>query len=189
MAEVDGRTGSGAGLPVRILAGLGGGLLLLVTGLVTVGGAVIATAAVFLSFWLAHRRGRPFGRGRAWLFASAAASIFLLLLVGLGFALMSGEERTAILSPSAATDDAPQPPAWLERFLPDPDEQEAVTGLSRPVAIYAGIMGGIFAVLVFGALVGTLGWLAALLLVIAARGAWPRTPRAAASPDADLLIS
>ena len=163
-----------AGVVARTAAGLAGVVALLIAALFTVGTAFAAPIGVALAAWMMRRRGRALSLARSWMAAAAASTAAVALGFGLLFAsLPSGTFTSAIAEAQKA--EQPPPPAWLERIAPGSTRPNPATERivkSAPFTLYAGMMGGVLAVVLIGSIAGSAGWGATLLLGYAGKGRW-----------------
>ena len=143
------------------------------------GGRRVGVAA-----WIARRREKALSLAASWVGAFAATGAVSLLTLGLvGLMAMrapaglKSQMKHAMDSASAAP--PPPPPAWIERIAPELSASanaraNAVHGSSAGQAfgVWAIVVGGLIATGMLAILVGTAGWLPALLLGYAIAGRW-----------------
>ena len=160
----------------RIVAGIGGLLVLGLFALYTFGVVLAAVAGVGVAAWIARRREKALSLAASWVGAFAATGAVSLLTLGLvGLMAMrapaglKSQMKHAMDSASAAP--PPPPPAWIERIAPGASARanaraNAVHGSSAGQAfgVWAIVVGGLIATGMLAILVGTAGWLPALLL-------------------------
>lgn len=171
---------SAVSLPV---SGLARAAALLLALFVLAGGMLVSFGTVLvapLGMWIAarvqRRRGRVLRRGGSWLAAASATTLGLALLAAVAaWTAPTGtwsHTRAAMDSASVAGSAAP-PPAWLQRIVP------AVRAPVRPHRYSPALAMGLviwsmgLGIVMFGALLGTVGWLAGLLFGFAGTGRWP----------------
>jgi len=136
---------------------------------------------------IARRRHRPLTRGTSWVGAVLTASVAMALYTGIVFVRTPPAAREkfqhTVDSISAVQRNAP-PPAWIERLAPGTAKAKSSTltnkmAGSRAFTIWMSLVGDAVLSIWFGAIVGTLGWAAGLLLAYAFTGRWLPTARAA----------
>ena len=165
---------------LALVAGLGA-LGLLTVG--TLGFVLLALLGMGVAWAVAHRRGRPLTRGAGWWGASLAVALGCAAIMAFGMASMSpGTIAQMQQSSDSAVAASPPPelPEWLQRLDPTagakaaqrPDSTMERFFRSPAFLIWTGAMSTLLASAVLGALVGTLGWGAGLLLVFGATGRW-----------------
>jgi hypothetical protein len=164
----------------RLLAAVTGTLALAFFALFTLGGALVAALGMLLAGIIARRRNRPFTRGAGWVGAVLAASVAMAAYTAFAFVRTPPATRARIRhtmdSVSAAQRNAP-PPAWIERLAPGTAKAKssALTNQmagSRAFTVWMALLGDAVLSIWFGAIVGTLGWAAGLLLAYACNGRW-----------------
>jgi hypothetical protein len=169
-----------APIGIRLLAGGGGILALLIGGLFTLGTALAAPVAVGLTWWILRRRGRALTRLGSLATAVCGATVMIALAFLLLLANLPEGSLTGALAAAESAEPPPQP-EWLERLAPysaQPDPIVDGVVWSRPAMIYFGLVGFGLGCLVLGSIAGSLGWAATFLLGFAVRGRWPLHPPA-----------
>jgi hypothetical protein len=169
----------------RIAAGIGGVVVAIGAAVASAGGALIAMAAIAITWAIARRRGRPFTRGVSWLVGVGSVGAVLLIGAGVLATRLPPGTFSAVRRSmdSAAVAPPPPPPEWLRRITPPtpPQNPQLQQSLMRSAAFtaWAGTMTAVFTAGILAAYAGTLGWVASLLLLFAATGRWiPRASRA-----------
>jgi hypothetical protein len=154
-------------IALRLVSGVAAIVVLVLSATFTLGTSLAAPFGVFAGRHLAERRGRRFTTFATWLSAAVASSIAILL----GFALLlslvpeSAWQEIQEAVTKAQTQDTHSGPAWMR---PDPVTEQIVT--SRAFTTVFGVLGLALGCALFGAIAGTPGWLATLLLAYAIRG-------------------
>ncbi len=155
---------------LRVLAGIGGVTILALGALVSLGAALVGALGVWFASLIAKRRRLPLSRLMSWVGAIAATAIALLIAGGVVFAKLPegaiDEFRATIDSVQAAQ----ASPSGATREQADSARQQnpgAQTGM-----VIGGLIGGYIVLMMLSALYGSIGWVGALLLVFAFRGAW-----------------
>ncbi|HVT38826.1 MAG TPA: hypothetical protein VHE78_07270 [Gemmatimonadaceae bacterium] len=171
----------------RFLATLAGTLALGFLALFTLGGALAAPLGMVLAGVIARRRHRPLTRGAGWIGAVLAASVGMAVYTGVAFVRTPPAVRArfqhTVDSISAVQRNAP-PPAWIERLAPGAAKAKSsmltsqMAG-SRAFTVWMSVLGEAVLAVWFGTIVGTLGWIAGLLLAYAHSGRWLPTARGA----------
>ena len=159
----------------RILSGLGGALLLVVGGIISLGTALAAPIAMLLVRARARRKGRAFSRLTSWVAAAAGSSVATAIAMGIIFAGKPAGTfaRMEARDDSVRAEHLAHPPAWLSRLAPaagtpfDPGTTSIMR--SRWTHRYFQLLGASAICAAFGSLSGTLGWVATLLLGYAMR--------------------
>lgn len=161
---------------LRLVSGLGGVLILAGGAMLTLGTALAAPCGVFVARRLARRKGHQLSPIASWVGASAASSIALTIIMGIGAMLLPPGTLGQIESESAAARAEPsaRPPEWVTRVFPqatqrpDPVTERVIN--SRAFTLYFGLLGLAIAFLFLGTIAGTVGWIGFQLLVFALRG-------------------
>ena len=163
---------------VAFVAALG---ILIVGGVFSIGAVLLAPAVMAVSGHVWRRRGRVLSAGGRWIAATSSA-ILLLLLAGLGAAMVPArtwqQVKQATDSAQVASAHAP-PPAWVERMYPGMSRRAAQApppSASMMTTMMA--FGAAFALIFFSAFFGTIGWGGGMLLGLAINGRWPGAPSA-----------
>lgn len=168
---------------VRVAVGIAGVGVLVVAALFTVGGALAAPVGMLAAGLLARRKGNILTRRRSWVGAVVAVSVTIVAASSLVFVVLpSGtfahirQTMDSASAASAASRTAP-PPAWADRMSGGRAraQSNALAGsprLSHAIQFWSAAVGISVAVLVLGGAVGTVGWLAGLLLAFAVLGRW-----------------
>ena len=166
------------GVPLRVLSGIGGVLVLLTSALFTLGTSLAAPLGMLAGRSLARRRGRRFTRASSWFAAAVASSVAVLLGFALVFASIPEGTFREIQKEAASAQarDTVQLPEWMARVFPqaarpDPVTQELVN--SPAFTLVFGILGFVIGCAFLGTIAGSAGWLGATLLSYAIRGRRP----------------
>lgn len=171
----------GAGL--RILSGLGGVVVLIVSAVFTLGSALVAPVGMVGARILARRQGRPTTRVASWLGACIASGTVVLVGSLVVYFSMPPDTLTRIeaAADSARTDARAHPPAWLEpmRRIAPPNPAAERLAESRPLTDAFMIIGAVLAIEIFGTFAGSAGWLGTSLILYAFRR--PQSSREAAA--------
>jgi hypothetical protein len=190
-----------SGALVRLAAAVGGLVVLVCAGLVTVGAVVIVLIAMAVVGGVQRKNGRALTRTGHWVTACSTIALLILLFVGTVFAVMPhgtmGNAKHAMDSTNAVAAKQ-QPPAWMRRLYPQYSQAATSSKPSQAMVWISMIIGGGFTVSIFSALLGTLSWGAGMLLGLAVVGRWPGVrgesledlvtdlPRLSHSPDGAL---
>jgi hypothetical protein len=152
---------------LRVLSGFVAVVLLFLSASVTLGMSLAAPFGVYVGRRLAIRGGRPFTGFGSWLSAAAASAIGILIALLIAFSLIPEKDWQEIQHAvaQAQAQDTAGMPKWVR---PDPLTAKVVT--SRAFTITFGVLGGVIACAMLGAVAGTPGWLATLFLSYAIRG-------------------
>jgi hypothetical protein len=161
---------------LRLVSGLGGVLILAGGAMLTVGTALAAPGGIFVAGGLARRKRQQLSPIASWVGASAASSIALVIMLGIGAMLLPPGTLGQIESATAAAraEPPPRPPEWIARVFPqttqrpDPVTERVIN--SRAFTLYFGLLGVAMACLILGTIAGTVGWIGVQLLVFAFRG-------------------
>jgi hypothetical protein len=111
----------------------------------------------------------------------SAATVAILFVAG-AFASMlptGSWHRISQAADSASVEAAKQPPpAWINRVAPGAADRSAMARYNTPASLrtFLTIWGLAMAVGMVGGAIGTIGWLASMLLVFYASGHWLRRP-------------
>jgi len=160
----------GPSIAARIFSGLAGIAVLGVTAVPTLGTSLAAPLGILVARRLARRRERQLTRGGSWLAAMIASSAAIVCAFGIAASRAPAGSLERIKEAAAARQSAPTPqlPAWFTRAFPqaaqqpDPVTERIVN--SRAFALYFGLLGAGTAIAIFGAIVGSMGWVGTLLL-------------------------
>jgi hypothetical protein len=159
---------------MRVLSGVGGAVIMLLSAIVSAGAALVAPIGMAVMRRRAQRRGRPLTRFASWLGAVIASSIAATLLMGALLSFMpadSLQEMQRATAEARARDTVPVA-AWMSKTFPQTAASDSV---AKRVA---GTRGFLVVTLVigvggFGLFLGTLGgsggWLGSTLLAFAFR--------------------
>jgi hypothetical protein len=154
---------------LRVLSGIAGVVVLLVSGLFTLGSALAAPLGMFVALRRARRKGRPLTRAASWL--SAVFASIILLFVGLVvlFSFMPGsawQEMQKGATEARVHPDTANLPAWM-KSMPRSAQSDSMTNklATNPGFFLMTFAIGIAFTCVFlGAIGGTAGWIGAVLL-------------------------
>ena len=173
-----------APIAVRMLAAVAGLLWLVAVGVPLLGVPVVAALGLGGAALLLRRRGRVLTRGYAWVVATTVATLTIAAVFGIAILSLPPAQRAQIFSGSSAQarKDVSPAPEWLERIAPQggASGNPAADRLaqSKPFQVYFSLLGGGIALLIMGALAGSLTWVAATLFSYAIAGRWlPRGER------------
>jgi hypothetical protein len=161
----------------RVAALFGGLAILIGITIVSVGVAVCAPIGVWIAARFQRSRGRRFDAWGSWLSAVGAVTIALALIAAVvGTQLPPGTlDRVRHTADSAAAQ-APRrpPPAWLDRIVPGGSARymASTPAAAPPPAGVMMLFGLIIMIGVFGSIIGSIGWVASMLLVFSASGRW-----------------
>jgi hypothetical protein len=152
---------------LRILSGALAIILLLLFGITTLGASLIAPFGIFLGRRIALRKGRPFTGLSSWLWAVGASMVVVIGVFMIVISLIPSEQWQEIQREIAKAQANPPPnPSWM----PKPDSLTTQLVHSPTFAMVTGGLGAIIGLALFGAIAGTLGWMATVLLGYAVRG-------------------
>jgi len=170
------------GVIARIIAFVAALCVLIVGGVLSIGAVLLAPAVMAISGHVWRRRGRVLSAGGRWVAATCSAAIVLLLLAGLGAAMVPagtwGQVNQARDSAQVASAHRP-PPAWVERIYPGMSRRAAQAPPPSPSVMTTMMaFGAAFALIFFSAFFGTIGWGGGMLLGLAINGRWPGAPSA-----------
>jgi len=164
---------------LRVLSGVGGVAILLTSALLTLGASLAAPIGVFVAHRRARRKARPLTRMASWISAMIASTTLLVLglFVVAVFIPPSAwrEMQKGIVEAQAAQDTVPAP-EWVKKAFPRTAQSDS---LSKHLAdspgffLVAFAVGVIFTCVFFGAVGGTVGWVASDLLRYAFWGGLP----------------
>jgi hypothetical protein len=163
----------------RALAGIAGAVALVVCAPFTFGSVLAAPLGVLAARGLARRKQRPLSRGAAWLGATGAA--FIGVLIAFGVLTYTSPPGTlaavrAAMDSAQAKQEPAELPDWLKRVTPPPSQaQEAVTDQfvrSRSFLVIFGILTAVMTCSILAALGGSIGWVASMLFSYAFTGRW-----------------
>lgn len=171
-----------AGKGVRALALAGGLAALALVTVGTLGFALLALLGMAVAWAVARGRGRPLTRGASWWGASLGVALGFAATMAFALAKTPPGTMTQIQQRNdslRAASPPPEPPAWLRRIDPmagkmaqDRDSTAERLARSPILLVWAGAMSTVLASSILGALVGSLGWGAALLFLFGATGRW-----------------
>ncbi len=159
--------GSRPSLALRVLSGIGGVAILLISALLTFGTCLAAPVGIIAARRRARRRDRPFTRGASWLGAVVASSIAVALALLVVLALIPQATLRQMQRTVAEARDTARAPEWITRVLPhaahpDPTAQQLVK--SPVFVVVSGVFGLGFASAFLGSIAGSAGWLGSVLL-------------------------
>ena len=162
----------------RLAAGLGGAVAAVAFGVATVGLAIIGAVATIIAWAVVRRRRSEITRGKSWLIAMGTVGVILLAGAGI---LTARAPSTFFSDVSKAMDSTsktppPPPPEWLRRVTPPAAQMQsrATDKLvrSRAFTMWTAVMAIVFGIGLIAALTGSLGWVAAALVLYSATGRW-----------------
>jgi hypothetical protein len=160
----------GSNVVLRIVSGFGGVVILLISALVTFGASLAAPVGVFVALRRARRRERPFTRLVSWL-SAVLASIIMLVLGLLVLAAVLPESAWQEMQKGApeaqVARDTVRSPAWMTKLFPRTAQADSVANKlanSSGAFVVGMVLGVVFVCVVFGAIGGSAGWLASVLL-------------------------
>jgi hypothetical protein len=153
----------------RVLAGVGGAIVLALALLMSVGSAALALLVLGVAVWIQHARGQRLGVFPAlWV---AIISMTLVALVGAGLLVAKNgglAKQTAAMAESEKRP-PPPPPAWIRDLpggnIPPPPMPAAMNG---PLFVFSLFLMS----QMFGALLGSLTWAGVWLIRYAVRGSF-----------------
>jgi hypothetical protein len=149
----------------RIVAGVAGGVALLLAASFTLGGALVAAIGIAVTAAIARRRGRRLSGASSWIAAVAAVAVVLIGALGFTAARVPagtlGQIRHAMDSSQA---NPPPAPAWLDRVAPgataraNARRSPASGNLEGAFGIWAIVVGTVFLIaMVAGFVVRSVG--------------------------------
>lgn len=162
---------------LRILAGLGGVTILVLGAMISLGGALVGALGVWFASLVAKRRRRPLSRLMAWVGAIATTAVALLIAGGVAFAKLPEGTIDEFKATIDSVQAAQAPPSGMTREQIDSARtilQE--NPAARSGMVIGGLIGGYIVLMMLSAFYGSIGWVGALLLVFAFRGAWLGRP-------------
>jgi len=146
---------------------------------ISFGASIVAMVAIWIAWVVARRRGRPLTRGVSWIVGVAAVGAALLSLFAVFLATqVPRRDLTNFKQAMDSAAAAPQKPLpeWLRKVTPPNAQQQSplMESVVRSSAftIWTMVMGVTFFAGLLGAYAGTLGWMASMLFVYGATGAW-----------------
>jgi hypothetical protein len=171
----------------QVVAGVCGTILLIVAGVITLGGAVIAVIGIVVAALIARKRSRTLSKPLSWLAAGLSVQLVLLAISGYGMLKAPGGMMTTIQhAMDSSRANPPPPPAWLDRIAPRASARARAARTSPSPAFNspsfaatALVVTSIFGAGILGAIIGTVGWLVAFPLAYAVTGRWLGEGRAA----------
>ena len=163
-----GLAGSAPKLVLRLFSGIAGAALLVGSAPLTLGAALFAPFGMFVGRRVTERRGRPFTGLASWVSAALGSGLAIVVALVLAFAFMPDSTWKEIHE-STVTAQSQQSsgggPNWMR---PDPATEKIITSPAFTIGVL--IIASVFAGIFLGAIAGTPGWLAMLLLSYAIRG-------------------
>jgi predicted PurR-regulated permease PerM len=170
----------GAAAGGRVLAAIGGVLLLCILSLGTFGAVVLAPIGMWLTSVLLRRLHRELTLLTSWLGAVATLCLAMLIVGGVFVAKLPPDvmSKAHVAMDSGWKMQAKQPrPAWADRLTTPAQraQQEAMQAQMSSLPALTGtfaVIGGAIGVELIAVIVGSLGWAAALLLYYARKGKW-----------------
>ena len=166
-----------SGVPVRLMAGVGGLAVLALTALISVGTVVIVLIGMAVIAGVQRKRRRAVTRSGHWVTACATMAVVLIAASGALFSYMPKGAMDAAkqsMDSSSAVAAKRPPPAWVQRLYPQYAQQTAANAKPSTAMVWLSmILGGGMFVSFFALLYGTLSWGAAMLLGLAVAGRWP----------------
>jgi len=162
--------GQGSNVVLRIVSGFGGVVILLISALITFGASLAAPVGVFIALRRARRRGRPLTRIASWL-SAVFASIIMLGLGSLVLVVLLPEKAWQEMQKGAAeaqvAQDTVRSPSWMTKAFPRTAQSDSVANkLAHSSGFFVATLAVtlLFMCVLFGAIGGSAGWLAAVLL-------------------------
>lgn len=162
--------GQGSNVVLRIVSGFGGVVILLSSALVTFGASFAAPVGVFVALRRARRRERPLTRLVSWLSAVFASTIMLvlgLLVLAAFLPATAWQEMQQGAAEAQVARDTARSPAWMTKVFPLAAQSDSVANKlanSSAAFVVGMVLGVVFVCVVFGAIGGSAGWLASVLL-------------------------
>ena len=161
----------------RIIALVGGLLLLGIGMVVSFGLVLVGPVALGVAALVQRRRRRPLTWIAGATAAGGAVAVAVLLAAGAVGAAVPRDTWRAVQhaadSASMASAQTP-PPAWVTRLVPGAGALPAQTSAGAPrISTSMLVIGGATAVMIFATMYGALGWGAGMLLGFALVGRWP----------------
>ena len=158
----------------RVLAGIGGAIILLFFALFTLGAALAAPVGILVARRLARRRDRLFTRGASWFGAVMASIIAAALVLVAVFSLMPTSPLQELQNPAVqAQADTSATAAWLRRTFPQTARSDSAAQEMMKAPGFLAVTLAIsllFASIFLGAIGGSAGWLGSVLLAYAFGG-------------------
>lgn len=153
---------------LRVLSGIAGVIVLLASGLFTLGSALAAPLGMFVALRRARRKGRPLTRGASWFSAIIASmlTLFVGLLVLFAFVpAKAWEEMQKGATEAQVARDTANAPAWTKSMRSAQSDSLANKLATNPGFFMVTFAIGIgFTCIFLGAIGGTTGWVGAVLL-------------------------
>ena len=168
MTEIE--QSQGSNVVLRIVSGFGGVVILLISALVTFGASLAAPIGVFVALRRARRRERPLTRMVSWLSAVFASIIMLalgLLALAAFLPATAWQEMKKGATEAQVAQDTVRSPAWMTKVFPRTAQSDSVANKlanSSGALVVGMVLGVVFMCVVFGAIGGSMGWVATVLL-------------------------
>jgi hypothetical protein len=160
----------------RIAAGLLGAAALVITAIFTGGGTVAAFLGVVVAAIIARKRRRGLTRRASWLGAVIGSGVAMAVVAAVIFGRLPRGSYAQIQRSADSASANSKPPAWLGRIAPNAGapalKPDPKSGFGKAFQLWATITGGVVALAIFAAIVGSVGWLVTLPLAFAWRGQW-----------------
>lgn len=176
---------------VRLLFGAMGLVALGVGTIITLGAALAGLLSIAVVGAVQARRKRHLTRGAAW-FASVGGTMGVLIIV-LSASLLADQPATNEMATAERAEARARVqesmPEWMRAMNPNADRRTAAADSmatrlleNKAVVIWAGLMGAVIGSVMIGAIAGSFGWGALMLLYRGVRGRWlPRRSSVAES--------
>ena len=162
--------GQGESIVLRVLSGIAGVVVLLVSALFTLGAALAAPVGIYVARRRARRKNRPLTRGASWFNAVVASTVAVALGLLVLAAFMPRNTWQGIqkgMAEARAAPDTARSPAWMKKAFPQtaPSDSAAQELMKSPGFVMVTLALGVgFTCILLGAIAGTFGWLGAVLL-------------------------
>ena len=175
----------------RILYGVAGVVVLVGGAFVTLGAALAGAVSIVIASFIMRRRRRQLTRVGAWVASVAGTILAMALLLGGGM-LMSPPPSTEVSAKEYAESQArarEKMPEWLKTKAQQNGRQAAADSMAqrllrnRGAMVWIAAVGTMIGSAMLGAIAGTIGWGAAMLLYRASRGHWLRSEADDLTPE------
>lgn len=159
---------------LRALTGFSGAAIFLCSILLTLGVGPAALVGLLIVVAIQRRRGRSMGLLTSWATAAGVATVLVAVGIGVIFLSLPAEDWDEIWA--AAESEPTTQPEWLLGVSPAVDDAAAAAEPSlstRAFVGYFGILAASVAAFIIGAVLGSVGWVTAILLGHSIMGRWP----------------
>jgi hypothetical protein len=162
-------------VPIRLLAGVVGTLVLLISALFSFGSSLVAPLGILATGAIAQRGGSRPTRPTTWVGAIIASMTALLLGAAVIYLVLPPDVRETFRATidSAQTLAREEQAEELARRGLDTTAAGRMLGSQEGLTVWAGLFGGMVIIAFVGVMAGSAGWVASFLLMGAFAGRWP----------------